>query len=544
MSTAESIDQPTSPFASDSTSKSSWSFVDAIANRVGDTLNPILVKEARQALKSRQFTASFWLILLFAVGWSFVGISLLMPRVYYFPSGRFMITGYFLIFCIPLLLIVPFSAFRSLATEREDGTYELLSITSLSARQIVTGKLGSALMQMLVYYAALAPCIAFTYLLRGLDVGTIFLLLAGTFLMSILFSCIGLVFAGMSRARAWQALTSVLLLIILLIGGIYWCVFMMIIVHSGEVPINTVDFWIGVAFTITIYSTLVALLVLVAAAQNSFASDNRSTKIRWVMLGQLVLFAGWMVFFWVRYQTAEVSEVALVFAGIAFAMYGMLLTGEIAELSPRARRDLPQSWFGRIFLTWFNPGSGTGYVFTLTAFGSFVALFLLMNAYASANYPEIAHPRIDRLNVFGILVWSYMALYLGLGRMIVIGLRRIASFGLPAVFLIHALVLVASSAIPTFLQFWLQKFRSADYSDVQMLNWAWSLTEALTGRWIMGPTVFVVGGLGVCMYFLNLVLAAREVEASHLPTPKRVAIDDAKIETEKKTAVADAFPTT
>ena len=51
--------------------------------------------------------------------------------------------------------------------EREDGTYELLSITSLSSRQIVTEKLGSSLIQMLVYYATLAPCIAFTYLFAG-----------------------------------------------------------------------------------------------------------------------------------------------------------------------------------------------------------------------------------------------------------------------------------------------------------------------------------------------------------------------------------------
>ena len=75
-----------------------------------------------------------------------------------------MLCGYFIILTIPVLIIVPFSAFRSLAAEREDGTFELLSITALSSRQIVTGKLGSAMLQMLIYYSALAPCIAFTYL--------------------------------------------------------------------------------------------------------------------------------------------------------------------------------------------------------------------------------------------------------------------------------------------------------------------------------------------------------------------------------------------
>ena len=120
-----------SPFA-----RTWWDDVDSALSFAGDRLNPILVKETRQALKSRQFTASFWLLLLFGGGWSFVGIAMLMPSVYYLPSGRFMLVGYFLILCIPLLLVVPFSAYRSLAMEREDGTYELLSITSLSSRQI------------------------------------------------------------------------------------------------------------------------------------------------------------------------------------------------------------------------------------------------------------------------------------------------------------------------------------------------------------------------------------------------------------------------
>lgn len=66
-----------------------------------------------------------------------------------------MLYGYFLVLSIPLIVVVPFSAFRSLAAEREDGTFELISITAL-ARQIVGGKLGSAILQMLVYFSALA----------------------------------------------------------------------------------------------------------------------------------------------------------------------------------------------------------------------------------------------------------------------------------------------------------------------------------------------------------------------------------------------------
>ena len=66
----------------------------------------------------------------------------------------------------------------------------------------MTGKLGSAILQMIVYYSALAPCITFTYLLRGVDIVSVLLLLAYTFCLSVLLCCVGLVFAGFSTITA------------------------------------------------------------------------------------------------------------------------------------------------------------------------------------------------------------------------------------------------------------------------------------------------------------------------------------------------------
>ena len=47
--------------------------------RLGDRLNPILVKETRQALKSRQFLITFVLLLFCAWGWSVLGIARIGP---------------------------------------------------------------------------------------------------------------------------------------------------------------------------------------------------------------------------------------------------------------------------------------------------------------------------------------------------------------------------------------------------------------------------------------------------------------------------------
>ena len=40
---------------------------------------------------------------------------------------------YYAILAFPLAVVVPYAAFRSLAAEREDNTYDLLSITTLQA---------------------------------------------------------------------------------------------------------------------------------------------------------------------------------------------------------------------------------------------------------------------------------------------------------------------------------------------------------------------------------------------------------------------------
>ena len=537
MSTADEVIK-SAEMATPATSKAPtgklWTRIDDVLTRLGDYLNPILVKETRQALKSRQFTASFWLVLLFAAGWSFLGISILMPRVYYLPSGREMLTGYFVILCIPLLLVVPFSAFRSLATECEDGTYELLSITSLSARQIVTGKLGSAVLQMMVFYAALAPCIAFTYLLRGMDVGSIAILLVGTLMVSILFSCVGLVFAGMSRNRQWQALSSVLLILMLIVGGWIWGLWMMMLLQDGGGLLNQPEFWIGVGFIMSMYLTVVAMLILIAAAQNSFASDNRSTKLRITMLIQLVVYVGWMIFSWLYSGVEYFPMMILTYGAMTWVVYGAFLTGEVAELSPRARRNLPQSFFGRMFLTWFNPGSATGYVFIVGSFLALTVAVLFMNVVASAEKPAMA-ANINSLFPFAILLWSYMAFYLGLGRLVIVALRKVSDFGVTAVFLIHTLIFTFGAVAPWFIQTWLQNFRgTAQYNYLQVGNWVWSLYMAAGGVMMRARTsqtsiIITMSLAAVLMFCLNLIWAAQEIEATRLAAPERVRQDDDEV---------------
>ncbi|MEE2936581.1 MAG: ABC transporter permease subunit, partial [Planctomycetota bacterium] len=175
--------------------------IDRACERIGDSLNPILVKETRQALKSRQFVTTFSVLLFAALGWTVVGSLSLMPQIYTSPSAPRLLIGYYVVLAIPMLLVVPLAAYRSLEGEIDDGTLELLSISTLSPWQIVLGKLASAMLQMVLYYVALFPCVAYAYTLRGVDLPTTLLIMALLIAAAVMLTILSLFFAPLARSR-------------------------------------------------------------------------------------------------------------------------------------------------------------------------------------------------------------------------------------------------------------------------------------------------------------------------------------------------------
>ncbi len=529
-STPNINDAGANPFETDLQLSSGVRRFDAFVDRLSEQLNPILVKEARQALKSRQFIVTFALLLSCGWAWSLLGIALASPGIYHAPGGTFMLLGYYFVLAAPVLIVVPFSAFRSLASEREDGTFELLSITSLGSRQIVTGKLGSAMLQMVVYYSALAPCIAFTYLLRGIDIFTIRFVLFYTFVISILLSTVGLVVATITRARHWQIVLSVLLLIGLLAATVIWSIAVVSIISTGNaMPYQTLDFWTSNLAVISFCISFAVMFVLVSAALISFASDNRSTKLRIVMMVQQVLWIGWMTYSWLRIEADEILIVFMTFPAIYWYVVGALMAGENALLSPRVKRSLPQSFLGRMTLTWFNPGSGTGYCFAVTnmvAMCIVVAIIGLgsqMTAFAGA-------PRDSDWALYGLMATCYVVTYLGIGRLIILAIRQFAYVGMLVPFLIGVFVALLGCALPAFLQAWWFGYSELEYTAFQASNWMWTMTSAADGElWGTPAAPIAVCCSAVLVFGLNLIFTMYEVEHVRQETPQRVRDDESEL---------------
>ena len=137
------------------------------------------------------------------------------------------------------------------------------------------------------------------------------------------------------------------------------------------------------------------------------------------------------------------------------------------------------------------------------------------------------------------MFWFYATIYLGLGRLAILGLRRLSDFGLAAAVMIHVLIMVAGCAIPYFIGFWENDFRSVRYTQLQVSNWVWTLSEASDKAWsipfkvgipgtslgFVVPMVAVVGLTALVVLGINLAVAAREIEATRLEAPDRIRLD-------------------
>jgi hypothetical protein len=291
--------------------------------------------------------------------------------------------------------------------------------------------------------------------------------------------------------------------------------------------------------------------VQIAAGQISFTSENRSTPVRYILFAIQLLIIGWCTYYSVVLETTIIFVV--LWSTLHWIVAGVFLTGEMSQLSPRALRSLPQTVTGRMFLTWFNPGSATGYVFAATSLLS-VLLILLGYALLAPLYISVDDPLGVDLWHPALCMVGYTLFYLGFSRLLVVGCAQI---GLQASMLIEVIVqlLVAFLAclLPALLQIALERFDfdEIEYSILQMPNWMWTLGEATRGGLDGGPYVFSLGGpfklsipwavffCGLGMYLLHLYLTANETEKRRLAAPQRVREEDAELGKDRRPALIE-----
>lgn len=533
---------------------------------VVEQFSSILVKEARQSLKSFQFYGTYSVLILAIIAWTAFALTMVIGDSS--AGERFastLLCGYLVILGLPLAVIVPFSAFRSLSREYEDGTIQLVSITTMKPYQIVIGKLATAMLQMVIYLSVVAPCIAFISMLDGVSYLQILMGLVVPVIACFLFTVIGLLLAGASRSYSFTMAISTMF--VLALGGMFilWVNFVGEVIYDSW-NMNSMDrmnmFEIS-TYTCVSFALTSALVILAAAAsQISFVTDNRSTLVRVAMLLQLPFFFGSLVIlasvFANPYDQIEIYF--LVFVGHYWLFLGCLLVGESGEMSRRVLRGMPRSPVDKCFRSLLMPGPGRGYLFAMSCMFScaIVVIFMKQNwewfildqaahEEMMTNFANLrgvtgaTHSLVSTLTVFVVLM-AYPAFFLSLTYLLMELYRRYAGFRASG-----AIGPVVAVLVGSFILFSLSMFSVglAEWDDwdieqvkvVTSLNWYYVISVAsgqmsyqndfdlILDLLLVGPFLISSILLTVVAFFV----AAQELRYRPLATPQRVTQDLEKI---------------
>jgi hypothetical protein len=492
-----------------------------------DWINPILVKETRQALKSKQFSWTLMLVTLVILAWSILGIVGMIPSIYYNSNGSALLIGYVIILIVPALIVIPQATFRSMASELEDGTFETLSLSTLSPRQILVGKLSVAALQLVVYLSVIAPCIALTYLLRGVTLEVIAMTILIISTVSLAVSVVAISVASFSRTRIQQVFFSIVLLVGQVIGA-FW---------TGGVLISLVSVggwglpgWIGFVLFFLGIMLYAWLLLRCGACAIGVSSDNRSTPIRIPILVIGLLMAMMEGFMLATYGAlnfmAEAIAISLNFLFVHWGVAGSIMMGERGTIPVRARRTLPSSLLARVFLTWLNPGAGPGYIFVMLSFiGSSLALIIGPWVLLDPNLTNFQLP----LLVYVLALICYLALYLGIVRLICMTfLRRVLVGRLVIAFAFTLVMIVMAVVATTSLSLAANDYQSLEFDWYCFPNLFWTLSElfpSTSSNWNSPEEFMAVIALFLCSFSvaaLNVLLTAKDVVLLRIETPDRV----------------------
>ncbi len=472
-----------------------------------DWANPILVKETRQALKSRQFVVTFMLLL--AASWLFFvfGVMLGGSAIEFGAVGSQFFQFFYWILAVAVVVVVPFGAYRSLLAEKDQSTYDLLSITTITPRQIVWGKLLSALLQALIFYSAIAPFIAFTSLLQGFDFVQVSVTLVGTLLLSLLISMAAIAVSAVAKQSQWQAFTSMFVL-----GVLVWSLGLVAGLNALAEELNLAEpesWWI-IGLTLLAAGSYFLLLQKVAQAQLTFESDDRTSGIRlvcsaqffllWLGLLALAAFASWA-----GGIDDDAVAVCFVVSIIHWSLVGLVAVTEDPFLSRRIRRNLPASKFRRLLLAPFLHGGGRGYLYVL---GHLLVLGLVSTGCLLMFGAD--------LELFNLILGSclYAVIYLGLACALGRWTRGLSADIRPAHARVLTLILLAVGCLLPIIPWLWSSYGNSDETLLMITNPFLTVAHLMDGGHYSGliwPMLIVAAVIAVFVNLKDMMRGIHEV---------------------------------
>jgi hypothetical protein len=346
-----------------------------------DRLSPMVVKEVRQIVRSREFNWSFLVSLAAGLVVAFIGAAMAAPTR---SSGAWVFGALTASLALLGFVVAPFSAFSALRNERLEQTMDLVAVTALSARRIVVGKLFAQAVKLSTFFAAMVPFVVMSFLLGGIDFTTILLWLALVFLGSLWVCAAALLLSSLSTTRAMSGLlvaglgiglvvlfgaSRLVFLLLSSVGGMAFSGVGVAYAGSGPAPAS----WL-IGMLVALALVTMANLVLLAENRLSSPVEDKATALRVGFFVQFLVIAG--MFTTVAYFVPPVPSVVnpiVALCGFHLAIVAAFAVTEDLPVSRRVLLTLPSPWPFRP-RAMLRPGGGRGAVYVLAHLALLVAI--------------------------------------------------------------------------------------------------------------------------------------------------------------------------
>lgn len=334
-----------------------------------DRANPVLVKEIRQAVRGKSFRSSFILVLSIAAVVSTAVLSSLNvedPQDLA-TSGTTLFFSLHAVFLFCALVVVPVQANRSMASERDERTFDALIISGLSPAQIVFGKWLSAGVTQLLFLVALLPYFATAATLYGLDLLMAVVLTLFSCFLGLTLSLLGILAATLSQSKA---MASLLMMVFLAACGFA----MMLMISIGQMTMrgfggfgSSNEFLVVMGLlSAASFFTLLWLHGL-AVATISHPEENGMLRVRWAALS-CALFIGGAPLILLNVVPVTPARFLFQLNSMGLMVLGVLnmpLLTESVGMRIRCRYQLQSGRWRRPLAWLFLPGGGTAYLLFL-----------------------------------------------------------------------------------------------------------------------------------------------------------------------------------
>ena len=365
-------------------------------------LNPIVVKELRQAVRSWAVTG---MLLLFLTALFLISLCFLVFQTFDADPdvqlGSEMFSWFTGILAVASVFFIPLYMGVRVAAERQENNPDLFYVSTLSPARIILGKFLCGVYMAVLFFSACMPFMAFSNILRGVDLPTIFYILFFLFLIVCAVNMIAIFLACIPASRPFKVLFALFGFIasFWVLGPVF--LFSRFALRSGiGTTMGGRDFWAGTLTEIAIGAAVTGLFYVMAVALVSPPSSNRALPARiyisviWFLTGLLCL--GWAA------KTGHPDTVYGWFIPIFVLLLASLLVviSNSDGLSHRVRRAIPHSRWKQLFAFLVFNGAAGGLLWVgLMMAATFLALRLL--------FPTIANSGNTLLSLEAVAAYAF-----------------------------------------------------------------------------------------------------------------------------------------